>query len=383
MDIIFISFDGMTDPLGQSQVIPYLIGLSEAGYKIGIISCEKPHNYILNQANIKQILSEKGINWYPIPYSTGVPVFSQYYNFARLKSKAEELAVKHQVKLIHCRSYLSALIGLQLQKKFGIKWIFDMRGFWADERIDGNIWRKSNFIHHRLYVFFKNKELEFLNNASHIISLTQQAKEEILTWKNIIITEDKFTIIPCSTDLSLFSNPSGQVKNTNFTLSYLGSIGTWYMLREMLDFFKILLKKIPEAEFLFVTKDDPNLIYSEALKTEIPSSKIKVKAAGRNEVPGLISQSHLSIFFIKPAYSKKASSPTKLGELLSLGIPIITNKGIGDVDKVLREENVGILINSFTNNDYQDAVNEIENALIVPPERLRAVAKRHFSLYNA
>ena len=39
--ILFISYDGMTDPLGQSQVIPYLQGLSKHGYEIFLLSCEK------------------------------------------------------------------------------------------------------------------------------------------------------------------------------------------------------------------------------------------------------------------------------------------------------------------------------------------------------
>ncbi len=31
--ILYISYDGMTDPLGQSQVLPYLKGLAKKGYK--------------------------------------------------------------------------------------------------------------------------------------------------------------------------------------------------------------------------------------------------------------------------------------------------------------------------------------------------------------
>jgi len=45
MRILYISYDGMTDPLGQSQVIPYLIGLSQKGYVITIISCEKEDKF--------------------------------------------------------------------------------------------------------------------------------------------------------------------------------------------------------------------------------------------------------------------------------------------------------------------------------------------------
>ena len=39
--VLYITYDGMTDPLGQSQVLPYLVGLSEKGYKFTILSFEK------------------------------------------------------------------------------------------------------------------------------------------------------------------------------------------------------------------------------------------------------------------------------------------------------------------------------------------------------
>ena len=41
MKVLYISYDGMTDPLGQSQVLPYLCGLSKSGYQFTILSFEK------------------------------------------------------------------------------------------------------------------------------------------------------------------------------------------------------------------------------------------------------------------------------------------------------------------------------------------------------
>ncbi len=41
---VFLSYDGMTDPLGQSQVLPYLEGLAASGHRIHIVSAEKSTN---------------------------------------------------------------------------------------------------------------------------------------------------------------------------------------------------------------------------------------------------------------------------------------------------------------------------------------------------
>src|SRR4051794_20204501 len=40
--VLYITYDGLTDPLGRSQVLPYLTGLAERGHRITVLSCEKP-----------------------------------------------------------------------------------------------------------------------------------------------------------------------------------------------------------------------------------------------------------------------------------------------------------------------------------------------------
>src|SRR5690348_18252872 len=67
-NILFISYDGMTDPLGQSQVIPYLAGLSRHGYQFTILSCEKKERYFLHKDEIEKLLKSFAIKWFPIFY---------------------------------------------------------------------------------------------------------------------------------------------------------------------------------------------------------------------------------------------------------------------------------------------------------------------------
>ena len=102
-----------------------------------------------------------------------------------------------------------------------------------------------------------------------------------------------------------------QINENAFVLGYLGSLGTWYMLGEMLDFF-IELKKIkPNAILFFVTPDKPEQIIKEALSRNIPTGDILIKPAKRKEVPEFISVFDAGIFFIRPSFSKKGSSLLK------------------------------------------------------------------------
>ena len=152
--ILFISMDGMTDPLGQSQVLPYLTGLASKGFSISIVSCEKPANFNVNQEAVKYIAEKNGIHWAYCFYRNKIPLLSQIQNFLQLKKLASKTAHNFNCTLVHCRSYPSGLIGMKLKEKKGLKFIFDMRGFWADERIEGKIWNLKNPMHKILIPLF-------------------------------------------------------------------------------------------------------------------------------------------------------------------------------------------------------------------------------------
>jgi hypothetical protein len=380
----------MTDTLGQSQVIPYLIGLSKKGHTFSIVSCEKKDKFKQHQTEIRKLLDKHDIAWYPVSYSRLPSVISKQKNLLLIKQKVKSICKISLPDAIHCRSYMAALIGLDLKKKQGIKFIFDMRGFWADERVDGGIWNLKNILHKRIYNYFKKKEIEFLQHASYTISLTQNAKDELLNWKGIKGKNIQVQVIPCCVDLDLFSANSApaleqkllrtklNIKESDFVCSYLGSIGTWYMLDEMLDFFKLLLLKESTAKFLFITPDSPKEIIAKAKHKGIPLEKIIIHSAKRNEVPLYLSLSQIAIYFIKQAYSKKASSPTKTGEIMAMGIPIITNADIGDSNELLTSS--GLLINQFTDTEYKRVIKEIDVLLKLDKTKLRTSAQHYFSL---
>jgi glycosyltransferase involved in cell wall biosynthesis len=287
---------------------------------------------------------------------------------------------------------MAALIGLQLKRKFAVKFIFDMRGFWANERVDGNIWNLKNKIHKRIYNYFKKKEIEFLSNADYTISLTQNAKDEILSWKQFQHKPIPIAVIPCCADLDLFSEKNtdrsklqelrnnNNIRENDLVVSYLGSIGTWYLLDEMLDFFKQLSIHKQNVKFLFITPDDKNIIYQKAAAKGIAKDKLIIQSAGRKEVPLYLSLSQLSLYFIKPVYSKKASSPTKTGEIMALGIPIITNSGIGDSDQIIMDSGSGVLVQVFTNEEYNRIINQIDVLLTTDKTKITAAAQNYFSL---
>lgn len=390
-NILFISYDGMTDPLGQSQVLPYLIGLTQKGYTFTLLSCEKPERFEQHKETINAIVSKNNIDWQPISFTKSPPVLAKYYDLYRLEQKAIALHKVKKFAMVHCRSYVSAAIGLKLKQKFGVKFLFDMRGFWVDERVDSGAWKLDNPFYRFAYKNYKTKESNYISGADAIVSLTEAGKSEIKTWKSY---KNAFIqVIPCSADFNLFRLVNDEAKKIsrkefgiaedNLVLSYLGSVGAWYMLAEMLTFFAQLKKQYKNAIFLFITPDPADLILEEAHKFGLSDSDFIIRSAVRKEVPGFIAASDINIFFIKQSFSKKASSPTKLGEILAMGIPVICNSQVGDVESIVNNADAGIVIDSFNIPAFQQAIDKIPQLLAKNGCDIREKAFDYYTLDNA
>jgi glycosyltransferase involved in cell wall biosynthesis len=362
-NILFISYDGLTDPLGQSQVIPYLAGLTKYGYQFTILSCEKPEKYSLQKKYVDDLLNPYPIKWIPIPYHKKPPVLSSIYDVMMLKRKARQLHAREKFDMVHTRPGVPALIGLWMKKKMGVKFLNDVREFYADSRVEGGMWNSNNFFYKSIYKFFKSKEDEAVEKSDGIVCLTYAAEKIIKQWpryKKHIPME----VIPCSVDIDLFdpAKIENDLKSNykkkfgiiegDFIFSYLGSIGSWYLTDELMQFLKVISDNILAAKFLFISPTQHEFIYEIARKFKIPKEKIIVAHAQRHEVPLLLSLSSYSIFFIKPCYSKQSSSPTKHGEIMAMGIPVITNSGIGDVAEIIDKYQSGFVLQELNEQEF-------------------------------
>ncbi len=389
--VLYITYDGLTDPLGQSQILPYLIGLSKLGHQITVLSNEKKDNYKANKEIVIQKLKEANIQWNYIDYTNKVPIYSTVMSIRKMREKAKQLANKKNFDIIHCRTILSALIGESVRKNIGGKLIFDIRGFWADERVEGKLWDLNNPMFAAVYKYFKKKEKEFFKSADAVITLTKNAKNHVI---NNFETKKNIHVIPCSVDLAHFSKgnlnrklmnelrDSLKINEDNYVLSYVGSLGTRYRLKEMLFFFKQLIKIKPNAKFLFITKSNTEEIWQWQQEFSIPKNSIILTSCNYQEIPSYIALSHASIFFIVTSLSGKAVSPTKQAEIMSLGLPIVCNAELGDSDKILRETQTGIIPDSYTEKDLKIAAQRLVDFQKDSSDIIQ-VAKEYFSLQTA
>ena len=91
MKVLYISHDGITDHIGQSQIAPYLLGLATENLSINILSVEKKNNYNLI-SDYSDLFRKKSIKWDFIYYSKGFLFLPFFIEVIALCFKAIKVA---------------------------------------------------------------------------------------------------------------------------------------------------------------------------------------------------------------------------------------------------------------------------------------------------
>jgi len=356
--VLYISYDGILEPLGYSQVWSYLRNLSLKN-TIFLISFEKKSDLLDKERfmNMKNDCLEHGIQWLPLTYHKSPTALATTYDVLMGFLHSFFYVLKYKIKIVHARSYVSALMGLLLKKLLGIKFIFDMRGLWADEKIDSKAWNKEG----ALYKITKRFEKSFLLNADTVVSLTNAAVNEIKKFEYLEENNTRYEVITTCADLELFNIDESNLEGEylGFTLGYVGSVSLWYKFHETLMSFKLLQEIIGDARLVIVNKGQHEFIQKSLMESDIDSSKVKLFSADHTGVAKAMKSMDAGIFFIEPFYSKIASAPTRLGEFLGSGVPCLGNYGVGDMGEILEMNHVGVAISDFSQTSIKMGLNRL------------------------
>lgn len=377
--ILYISYDGMLEPLGQSQVLAYLKCLAD-GRCIHLISFEKVEDWanVAVRQRIARDIEGAGIVWHPLRYHKWPSALATAWDIACGIVVGLCLVMRYRLGIVHARSYVPSVMALPIKRITGVKYLFDMRGFWADERVDGGLWPRGG----RMYAVSKGFERRFLLAADHVVSLTQAGVHEMKQFDYIQGHMPSLTVIPTCADLSHFIPMRCDCDRDRFVLGYVGSAGTWYLFDEVIAGFVHLLRLRSEARFLIINRDEHAFIKERLAVAGVPDSKVELLTVTHAKVPSQMARMDAGIFFIKPVFSKQASAPTKLAEFLGCGIPCLGNAGVGDMAEVLDGEQVGVALKAFDEVSMSDGLQRLLRLVADPTTRDRCVAaaQKHFSL---
>lgn len=369
-DVLYLTHNGITDHIGQSQIAPYNLGLAARGYRIHIVSVEKPGRDELVE-RYRRRFAEAGIRWSSVPYHNRPQVAAQFYDVVRMRALALGIARRERPRLVHARSWLPLGIGKAVQDAVGARFLLDFRHFYIESGV-----QDSRFPW--VYRLLGTRERSYFDAASHVVTLTAKAAELLATRYPHATGLDRYTVIPCCADFEHFdlnkvapervaaARERLQLGPKQPVLLYLGSIGAVYLLDEMIKLFVELRKLRGDARFLFVCNNGADEIRAAAAAAGLPEDSVSVVHAPRDEVPVYLALASLSVMFFRPDVSLAGCSPTKMAELFAVNVPMISNAGVGDLDRILQPHaNASLVVPDFAPGTLRSA---IERVLAVPDD---------------
>lgn len=373
---LYLTRNGLLEPLGQSQVMAYLRGLSR-NYAITLITYEKDEDSadIVRMGAALAECESLGIRWLPQRFAPRPKLIAPALSMIRMIWLVRSEVQRGKVQLIHARSYIPAAVALVVSRLTGVPFIFDMRALWPEELITAGRLRRGSLLHRMIVA----AERACLRQAGGVVSLTHAAVDYLKREFSEALSGQRIVVIPTCADLDRFT-PALVATKTRV----IGCLGTmlsgWFRIDWLSAFLTEALRNDPDLKVELTSRDNPVQLRA-ALGSKL-SEILHLAPALPSEIPDILRGQSASVMFFTDGLSKLGSSPTRMGEVLGCGLPVVTNEGVGDVARIIREYRVGIIVESVAPEHMQAAWKQLQELLADPDlsARCRTAAEAFFSL---
>ncbi len=371
---LYICYFGLREPLVQTQVLSYLREIQKDGIKVSLLTFEPEFTEKWSEQAIeleRQKLAAENIYWYALPYHKRPSAPATLYDVLCGARLALKLIKTEKVDVLHARVHTPAMIGAIAKKLAGrkVKLLFDIRGFFPEEYTDGGVWKENGW----LYKVVKRIEKSLLKNSDGFVVLTEKARDILFPESSktgFDRNERPVEVIPCCVDLKRFIQTDNNFRNeirrkynleNRQVIVYSGSLGSWYLADEMADLMQMAHETDSSTFAMVLTQSAPDIMIEKLKARGFSETDFVVKKISYLDIPKYLSGADIALSFIKPCYSKLSSSPTKIAEYLACGVPIITNRGVGDVAEQIEADETGVVIDDFSRESYLKALKGIND----------------------
>jgi glycosyltransferase involved in cell wall biosynthesis len=380
--VLYLCYLSLEDPLTHSQVVAYLRGLAERGHVVHLMTFE-PGLSPERSRQIAEELDRSGISWHRRRYHKRPSLPATAFDVLTGGLAAARLVRRHRLDAIHARNHMPAAMALIAARFARFRLIFDLRGLMAEEYADAGNWRRGG-IPYRLTRWVQRAALR---RADGLVTLTEAVRPHLSEAK---AGPGATFVIPCCADVERIAARSreraaaraGLEIGARPTMVYVGKFTGWYMEREMADFLSTARRSRPDLLFLVVTQADPAPMLRELDRRGIGADDYRVLRAEPEDIGRYLAAADVGLSFVRPCFSKISSSPTKIGEYLAAGLPVVSTAGIGDVDALLRDNRVGALVEDLSIAGYEATVAALRELQEDPglQQRCTDVARRNLDI---
>ena len=211
----------------------------------------------------------------------------------------------------------SQLIGLELKKKYGVKWIADLRDPWTDIYY----YKKMNHtaIAKRLDL---NYEKAVLEHADKIVVVSEFIKN-MFVQKSNLINPDKIFVIPNGYDEDDFKALNTNEKSDKILIAYNGTLSNDYPIKPFIEALKAVLSEQTSLELYIQFTGSVSEEIKKYIKNNIPNNCIFSDHVPHKKSVEILKQSDITLLLIPDVANNEGILTGKLFEYLASENPII------------------------------------------------------------
>jgi glycosyltransferase involved in cell wall biosynthesis len=381
---LYVCYLSLDDPLVRTQVVAYLAGLTAQGHVVHLLTFETSRLTRARRREFREQMRAERIHWHGLRYHKRPSLPATVFDTLLGAAVVAGLVRHFRLQAVHARSHIPAAMALLARPVAPFELLFDIRGILAEEYVDMGNWRRGS-VPFRLTSAVQDAGIR---RAEGLVVLTDAVRRVLFA-----PDDPRVEVIPCCADIEAVEAARPRRDEMRAALGvedrtvllYVGKLGGWYLQREMVEFYVRAKRRIPDLHLLVLTQSDRALIDSELEALGVTTSDCTVRSAPAPEVPAYLAAADAALAFIRPTYSKISSSPTKIGEYLAAGLPIVTGRGVGDVDTLLERYRTGVVLDDFEPGALERGAERLVSAIgdREQAERSRRCAREELSLRHS
>ena len=329
----------------ETRVVEEVGLLGKLGIKV-IIACFVARKHFFPKELYIRLKKATGARVYIIPTTHFFDLSVPQEGAKSISWPLVTLAKLHDVDILHGQALYSSMHALRVKNRIGAKVVFDVHGASPEES-------EMSGAHASRVNKLTEWEKEALNTADFRIFVSNRMKEFFK--EKYGITNKPSVLIPCCVHSDKFrmTDEERQDKRKQlgitdkFVVMYLGTLSAWQWPEAMFSLFSQFQREKPDSLFyLLLPSSDHDKAKSFLHKHCISDENYRVEEVPHSEVGQVIGVADAGLLLRKSHPVNLVSSPTKFGEYLAAGVPVIATAEIGDTSGLLKAENVGLIVSA-------------------------------------
>jgi len=378
--VLHVSYDGLLEPLGEAQVVPYVEGLARRGFEMTVLSFEKPghfHDRARYEA-MRHRLSAANVTWRASRYHKWPTVPATVFDVAVGVAEILRWSRRDRApRILHLRGYVPGLMAL-VGRRNSTKLVFDTRSFMVDERIQSGMWAAESTTARTARLV----ERRLLSRADAVAVVSRAGAKRLPSLARVPESK-KIRVIPPCVDIDRFRPPDDQKARkaelglpTTPAIVHSGALSTWYLAEYTFQVGKEFTRR-SGGSFLVLTQETE---FARSLSRRLDAGAV-IQRLDYPDMPKWLGACDAGLAVVRPDPAKQGSMPVKLGEYLACGLAAAATGCVGDLEQHLEGSPVALAFDPLAEPPERIAGRLLDAAARLDRvEAARALAERLYSL---